>query len=605
MTFPEPLNMLPADDRATLSGYMETVAFSAGGCIFRAGSPGDGCYIIDHGTVRLEVARPEVDTEDVLGYLEAGALLGELSVLDRLPRSASAYAETDVSARRIPTEAVEALCARHPAIGCAVLRALGSVAALKLRRATRQLAEHLAPEESDPEVDEMVARAWASQRTIEVWPEERIDALLRHVAQAVAARADELAVATVQETKIGNVPDKVTKNEFASIGVLQTLVGRPGYGPLGADTERGVTEIASPAGVIFGIIPMTNPVATAIFKALISIKARNALILSFHRACLGVGNATGELIRAALEQGGAPGDLVQWVRQRGNREKTARFMSHHGVSLILATGGAGVVKAAYSAGTPALGVGPANTPVLICADAHLDAAAAAIVSSKSFDNGLVCGAEHNLVVVAAVRDRFGTSLECAGAAVLTVSEARQFTATVLHADGRHFRPRIVGQSAQALASMAGIAREHPIRVIVVPADVDFASPYAGEKLAPVLSLFTVRDAEEGLALCRDLLRHHGTGHTAIIHTSDAALSERFALEMPASRVLVNSPGTQGVVGLTTGLAPSLTLGCGTFGGNSTTDNVTYRNLMNIKRLAYYIEPAPPDLSMRGHDGSEA
>lgn len=592
LSLPEPLDQLSDEERATLSRYMEEARFAEGECIFRMGATGDGCFIIDEGHVRLEVEFPELDTESVLGYLDPGMILGELSLLDGQPRSASAYAETAVVARRLSTAVIDTLCAERPAIGVAVIRALGRGAARKLRETNVRLAEHIESGSADPEVDEMVARAQAAQREIETWPEERIDALLAGVAQAVVARAEELAILTVQETKLGNVRDKVTKNQMASLGVLQSLVGRPGIGPTHDDAARRVTEIASPAGVVFGIVPMTNPVATAIFKTLISVKARNALILSFQRACLKVGNTTGEVIREALVAGGAPADLVQWVKDRSSRKKTTRFMAHDGVSLILATGGAGMVKAAYSSGTPALGVGPGNTPTLIAADAHLGGAAQAIVASKSFDNGLICGAEHNLVAIESIIPPLREALEAAGAAVLTADEAASFTAQAIRPDGHGFRRNIVGQSAASIAQALGIARSYPIQVIVVPATVDFESPYSREKMTPVLSLFAVRDVDAGIALCRDLLAHEGAGHTSIIHSTDPALIARFGAEMPTSRILVNSPGVHGVSGLTSGLAPSFTLGCGLWGGNSTTDNVTYTNLRNIKRLAHYIEPVP-------------
>jgi len=594
MALPEPLNMLSPEENDLLTTFLEPARFAENECIFRASDPGDGCYIIDEGTVRIELPQPELDSEGVLFYLEPGALLGELSLLDRLPRSASAWAETAVAARKLPAAGVDELLARHPRLGAAVMHALGRDAALKLRRSTAQLAEHLFEGRgaTDPEVEEMVARARAAQAAIADWPEERIDGLLIALAEAVAARNEELATATVRETKLGNVADKVVKNYVASMGVLQSLVGRPASGELRTDAERGVTEIAAPAGVIFGLVPVTNPVATTIFKTLVALKGRNALILSPHRACLGVGNATGEIIREVLEAHGAPGDLVQTIRARGSRRKTARFMNHPGVSLVLATGGPGIVEVAYSSGTPAIGVGPGNAPTWVCADADLAAAAAAIVASKSFDNGLICGSEHNLVVDAAVRDAFVAALEGAGAAVLSAPEAARFTAAVVDPEGHGFRPQIIGQSAATIAGFLKIAREAPIQLIVVPADPDFTSPYTGEKMAPVLSLFTVAEEEEGLALCRKLLEHHGTGHTAIIHSADPARITRYGRAMPASRILVNSPGSQGVCGATTGLTPSFTLGCGTFGRNSTTDNVTYTNLLNIKRLAHYVAPAP-------------
>ena len=562
MSFPEPLDRLSEAERDILSQYMEDIRFAAGECIFRMGATGDSCFVIDEGDVRLEIESPETDTETVLGYLGPGNLLGELSLLDDQPRSASAYAETAVVARRLSSAMIEALCVQHPAIGVATVRALGWGAARKLRATNIRLAEHIGSESADPEVDEMVAKAQAAQREIEAWSEERIDALLHSLAQAIVARAEELAVLTVQETKLGNVRDKVIKNHIASLGVFQSLAGRPGFGPMGSDDARKVTEIASPVGVVFGIVPMTNPVATAIFKTLISIKARNALILSFQRACLKTGNTTGEIIRAALEANGAPGDLVQWVKDRSSRKKTARFMAHNGVSLILATGGAGMVKAAYSSGTPALGVGPANTPTLIAADAQLDAAARAIVTSKSFDNGLICGAEHNLIAVEAIIPALHAALERAGAAILTAPESESFTAQAIQPDGHGFRRNTVGQSAASIAETMGITRPYPIQVIVVPAVVAFDSPYAREKMTPILSLFTVRDIDDGIALCRDLLAHEGAGHTSIIHSTDPALIARFGAEMPTSRILVNCPGVQGVSGLTSGLVPSFTLGCG-------------------------------------------
>jgi acetaldehyde dehydrogenase/alcohol dehydrogenase len=250
-----------------------------------------------------------------------------------------------------------------------------------------------------------------------------------------------------------------------------------------------------------------------------------------------------------------------------------------------------MVRAAYSSGTPAIGVGPANTPTLICADADPDQVAQAVVMSKSFDNGLICGAEHNLIVERPLREPLIEALERAGAAVLTPEEtARAMAAAIDPATGT-WRPQIIGQDAQRIAGLVGITRPHPIRVVVAPTDdASPTNPLAGEKIFPVLSLFTVATADDGIALARRLLEFHGAGHTAGIHTRDQAVIERFGRAIPAGRILVNSPSVQGVVGLTSGLEPSFTLGCGTFGGNSTTDNVTYRNLLNIKRVAHFVQP---------------
>jgi acyl-CoA reductase-like NAD-dependent aldehyde dehydrogenase len=594
MSLPELFGPLTADEEKLLAPCLQPVELAKETVIFRAGDAGDAVYFIDSGEVRIELDHPELDSEAVLRFLGPGSVMGELSLLDREPRSATAVAHTAVRARKMTATSLESLTAAHPALMLAVVRALARDAAAKLRHTTAQLSEYMFGGPPDPEVEQMVARATAAQAGFADWSEERVDGLLGALTQAFVTDAESLAKETVAETHLGNVRDKTLKNQMASHGVFQSLVGKPGAGPMGGDPEKKVTEIASPVGVVFGLIPMTNPVATAMFKTLIALKSRNALILSFHHAALGVGNRLGQIVRGVLEKSGAPADLVQWVKQRSNRKKTVQFMAHPGVSLILATGGSAMVKAAYSSGTPALGVGPGNAPCWICADADLEQAARAVVMSKSFDNGLICGAEHNLVVDASVRDRFAAALEQANAAVLSPEEIKRFVAAAIDPATQTFRPQMVGQAAQMLVGFAGIERPHPIDLIVVPWSWNGEkTPLAGEKMAPILSLLTVEGVDAGIAMCRKLLGYMGSGHTAIIHSRSQALIDRFATAMPASRILANSPGAHGVVGLTSGLSPSLTLGCGTFGGNSTTDNVSYRNLINVKRLAHFINAGPP------------
>jgi acyl-CoA reductase-like NAD-dependent aldehyde dehydrogenase len=314
--------------------------------------------------------------------------------------------------------------------------------------------------------------------------------------------------------------------------------------------------------------------------------------MSFHRTALGVGNELGEILSGVLRAKDAPVALVQWIKQRSCRKKTSMFMSHRGVAMVLATGGAGMVRAAYSSGTPSIGVGPGNAPCFIAEDADLTAAAGAIVTSKSFDNGLICGAEHNLLAHRAIVDELQRALERAGAAVLAGEEARRFATAIVDPATGKLRGEIVGQSAALIAQVAGITRSWPIRLIVLPVDRDQArGPFGGEKMAPLLSLFSVNDADDAISFSKSLLLAQGAGHTAAIHTRDSALIERFAAQVPASRILANTPAVQGVVGLTTGLVPSFTLGCGTYGRTSTTDNVSYKNLLNIKRLAHHREGA--------------
>ena len=598
MTLPPPLDHLDADDLAFLDAHLEPVSYAAGTCIFHSGEPGDSCLVIDAGDVRLEIGRAELDSEAVLAYLEPGSLLGELALLDDQPRSVSAWAETAVTGRRLTSVALADIAERQPRLAGAVLHALGRDAARKLRRTNARLAEFIVPEGGDTSVDDTVARAWEAQRAFDGWDEARVDALLLDLATAIAERAREFAEATVAETGIGNVAHKTEKNVVASLGVFRSFAGRPGRGIIAELTERGITEVASPAGVVFGLVPQTNPVATAIFKALIALKGRNAIILSYHRSCRELSETVGTLLHGVMDRHGAPRDLLQWVRGRTSRKTTQDYMSHPGVSLVLATGGAAMVKAAYSSGTPAIGVGPGNTPCLVTASADLTHAARSIVASKSFDNGLICGAEHNLVVEAAAAEEFTRALVEAGAAVLSPDEAARFMGAMVDPRTHGFRAIAVGQPAAAIAGRLGIARPFPIQVIVVPMDAahpDWGSPLTGEKMLPVLSLFVVADFEAGIALSLQLLAHQGAGHTAIIHTTDRTALERFALAIPASRVLVNSPGAQGVCGATTGLDPSFTLGCGTFGGNSTTDNVTWRHLVNVKHVARFVAPGvvPP------------
>jgi acyl-CoA reductase-like NAD-dependent aldehyde dehydrogenase len=455
-----------------------------------------------------------------------------------------------------------------------------------MREFNQKIAGYIFAGDIDKDTHEMVARAEKAQESFEKWPEDRVDALLKEVAETIAEKAEELAQATVTETGMGVVADKVVKIRFASLEVYQVISNHLAAGLLKTDPQRQVTEIASPVGVVFGLIPMTNPVPTIIFKTLITLKGRNAIVLSCHRNALGVGSQACDIIRDVLERHGATKDLVQSVRQRSSRQKTMMFMTHPGVSLILATGGTSMVKAAYSSGTPALGVGSGNAPVLICSDADLSTAAQAIVQSKSFDNGVICASENNLVVVASIRDDFIKMLEANGAIVLTADERNRLTTQVLDPDLASLKRSIVGKSAQFITKTAGIRQNGDFRLIVVPIRRnELQGPYGHEKLAPILSLCVVNDEAEGFQVCQQILTNQGRGHTAVIWTQNQELIEQFGLEIEASRILVNVAASLGCAGVGTGLTPSLTLGCGTFGGNSTTDNIGYTHLLNIKRLA--------------------
>ena len=354
------------------------------------------------------------------------------------------------------------LAETQPTVALAIAHALGSESMPALRPTVRRVTEVLESEAClDEEIEFIVSRAVTAQETFENWSDDRIDALLFELSRLFAENAEQLAAATVRETGMGKVTDKTIKNRFASQTVYQSLAGRIAQGPLSFDVARRVTEIAGSMGVVFAVAPVTSPIATAIFKTLITLKGRNALILSFPRQALGVGQLAGGMVRDVLAEHGAPAALVQWVQLRGNRKATRRFMGHPKVAMVLATGSASLVRAAYSSGTPAIGVGPGNAPAWICADADLDQAARLIVSSKTFDNGLICGAEHNLVVDDRVLHPFTEALKKYGAAVLVQDEEPRFYRRGIHTQSRRLRREFIGQSADVIAALIGIPR--PVR----------------------------------------------------------------------------------------------------------------------------------------------
>jgi acyl-CoA reductase-like NAD-dependent aldehyde dehydrogenase len=401
---------------------------------------------------------------------------------------------------------------------------------------------------------------------------------------------------------MGNARDKSIKISFASRTVQQDLRGRPAAGILHPGRRSDIVEIASPVGVVLGLIPVTNPIATLAFKTLISLKGRNALIASCHHRAQNVGRYTTRLIREALRAHGAPADLVQ-LTSGGDRARTARFMRHPDVSLILATGGSSMVKESYSSGTPTIGVGSGNAPAWICADADIDTAAKMVVSSKSFDNGIICGSENHLIVDSTVYDAFVRSLQSAGAAVLNPTEAEVLTESIFDSETGWLRRELVGKTASEILARAGLRRTGPTRIVVAPLPRSATDgPWGQEKLAPILPLLRTDDRASAITLSQKILARHGRGHTAIIHSRDEKVIRDFGLQVEASRILVNSPGSQSCIGIGNGLTPSLTLGSGTMGGTSTTDNVTYTHLLNIRRIAL---PKPAAGFALGNDGERA
>lgn len=569
----------------------EALTLAGGERIFREGDHSDSLYLIDEGTVRIELEHSELDSESVIALLGIGEYFGEQGILDGGKRSASAFADGDVRLRRLSSEVLKRLETENPAVLAGIYRALGRAVSLKLRASTEAISRSLrAP--ALPYVDEVVKTAREAQSELMTLSEDRLENLLDHVAGAVASEARALAEVTVEVSRMGCVADKERKNQFASAGIAARLKGHIGCGVIDAQTEESgaLVEIGDAAGVVFGLIPVTNPVATAVFKVLICLKSRNAVILSFPRRATAVGQHFSQLIDQVLTQCGLPSGVVTCVIRKSSRRMTETFFRHQGIDLILATGGHSMVKAAYRSGKPAYGVGPGNAPVLICEDATIEDSANAILQSKTFDHGLICGSEHNLVVVESVREQFVTALEAGGGAVLDHQETDRFRKEIVSENGSALRRRFIGQPASEVATAANLIRSKPIRLIIVPGtetEIGGADFVGREKMAPVLGLFTVKNEEAGFDLARKLLEREGRGHTAVIHTGDRKRALAFASAMPVSRVLVNSPATQGVIGQTTQLEPSLVLSCGFYGGNSTCDNIGFRHVRNLKRLAFF------------------
>lgn len=433
---------------------------------------------------------------------------------------------------------------------------------------------------------DVVGLAVEAQQAFAHWPEQDVDELLGALARQVARRARELAVGTVQETGMGNVADKTRKIIFASTGVQATLRGWPAAGVLHRDRRRRLVEVATPVGVVLALMPVTSPVATLIFTTLIALKGRNALLVSPHHRARGVSLGLVDDLRTTLQEHGAPRDLLQGLGPDRDREQVSSLMRAPQVALVLATGGPAVVRAAYSSGTPAIGVGPGNAPAWVARDAAITEAAAAVISSKSFDNGIICGSEQHLVVDEHVVAPFTEALRRAGAAVLTPEQVTEFERLLFDPSTGRLLRHLVGLPAPALAAAAQVAVHPATRLLVAPlADTKLRNPWVYERLAPLVPLRSVPDVPAALALCRALLQAEGAGHTVVVHTKNRRLAAACATELPASRVLVNTPSSQGCIGLGNGLTPSFTLGCGTAGGTSTTDNVSYTKLLNIVRIA--------------------
>jgi acetaldehyde dehydrogenase (acetylating) len=434
--------------------------------------------------------------------------------------------------------------------------------------------------------------------------QEQIDAIVDAMAAAVTPQAEALARLAVEETGYGVVADKVQKNLFSSETIYRFIKPMKTVGVVNRLDDRKVIEIAEPFGVVAAIVPTTNPTSTAIYKILISMKARCPIVISPHPSAVRCITRSAEIMNEAARGAGSPDGAVNWMTTV-TLEGTQELMKSREVAVILATGGMGLVRAAYSAGKPAYGVGPGNAPAYIERSADLVKAVRDIVRGKTFDNGLLCSSENSVVADAAIADEVKRLFVENGARFLSASEIDAL-GRVLVTPQRLPNPALVGKPATFVAQQAGITVTQDTRVLIAElGGVGRDYPLSIEKLCPVLSFYVVSDWREGCERCKQILRYGGMGHTMAIHSRNDEIILQFGLKKPAFRIVVNTPTTLGAIGLTTGLDPSMTLGCGGSGGNITSDNISPRHLLNIKRLAYETNPAPASVGSKGTPALEA
>ena len=436
----------------------------------------------------------------------------------------------------------------------------------------------------------LARRAKAAQALLGEFSQHQIDAIVDQMAAAVRPHAEALARLAVEETGFGVVADKVQKNLFSSDRVHAFIKPMKTVGVVARLEDKKVIEIAEPFGVVAAIVPSTNPTSTAIYKILIALKARCAIVVSPHPSAARCITRVAEIMAEAAKRAGAPDGAIGWLTTV-TIEGTQELMKQREVSVILATGGMGLVRAAYSAGKPAYGVGPGNAPCYIEASADLAKAAHDIILGKSFDNGVLCSSPNSVVVDEAVSEEVIRQFQANGGHFLSPAEA-DLLAKALVTPQRLPNPALVGKSALVIAEKVGIRVPPGTRALIAHLKgVGRDYPLSIEKLCPVLSFYVVKDWREGCERCKEILRYGGMGHTMSIHSRNDAVILEFGLHKPAYRIVVNTPTTHGSIGLTTGLDPAMTLGCGGFGGNITSDNISPKHLLNIKRLAYELRPA--------------
>jgi acyl-CoA reductase-like NAD-dependent aldehyde dehydrogenase len=435
------------------------------------------------------------------------------------------------------------------------------------------------------EVDVLASKALKALEQFKSYTQEQVDKITEAMAKAGVANERYLAEFAVEETGIGKVEDKVIKNHFGTQVVYDYMKDGKSVGVI--NEKDGIIEIAEPFGVVAAVTPTTNPTSTTMFKSLIALKGRNVIILAFHPRAQKCSAAAAKIMLDAAVAAGAPKDCIQWI-ENPSVEATNALMTHPDVSIIVATGGGAMVKAAYSSGHPALGVGPGGVPVFIEKTADLDMATTDVIASKTFDNGTICSSDQSVIFDdKATCEKALKMFESKGAYLCTEAEKAKLEQVMFDKERGVPSMAIVGKSPQVIGALAGLNIPADRKMLLVPlTTTDGADWMSHEKLSPVLGWYVAKSTDEAIQAAANQLEFGGAGHSAGVFTADEKIATKFALNVHANRVMWNQPNVHGTIGaLYNSLVPSLTLGCGARGGNITSENVGYKNLLNIKRLA--------------------
>ncbi|EGO2576178.1 bifunctional acetaldehyde-CoA/alcohol dehydrogenase [Enterococcus faecalis] len=435
-------------------------------------------------------------------------------------------------------------------------------------------------------IDELATKANVALKAMEDFTQEQVDHIVHQMAMAALDQHMPLAKMAVEETGRGIYEDKAIKNMYASEYIWNNIKHDKTVGVINKDEQTGLMEIAEPVGVVCGVTPTTNPTSTTIFKSLIALKTRNPIVFAFHPSAQKCSAEAARIVRDAAIAAGAPENCIQWIEQP-SIDATSALMNHPGIAIVLATGGAGMVKSAYSTGKPALGVGPGNVPAYIEKTAKVKRAVNDLIVSKSFDNGMICASEQAVIVDKEIYASVKAEFEAHNVYFVNPNELQKLEDAVMNEGKYAVNPAIVGNSAEKIAELAGISVPKGTKILV--AELEGAGPeypLSREKLSPVLAMMKSNNAEHAFELCEAMLNLGGLGHTAVIHTEDEELQVAFGLRMKACRILVNTPSAEGGIGnIYNEMIPSLTLGCGSYGKNSVSKNVSAINLINIKTVA--------------------